>query len=230
MLWLIGLLMLFRKFDFLSYFIQIIFSFPKTLYFNLRYFGLSGFLRFPVIISHNVKLKKTLGKVYVNNGSRVFVGFGNVGVIDNKYNRSIWEVDGIVIFNGSGKLGPGVKLSVGGTCVFGNNFSVTGDSKIICREKIEFGSSVLISWGCTIMDTDFHKICYFGNTRKSEGSVIIRDKVWVCCNVLILKNTYIPEGCIIGAGSKVTKILTSKNSLYIENCIKPVLKNISWKK
>lgn len=46
------------------------------------------------------------------------------------------------------------------------------------------------------------------------GDIIIENGCWIGGNVTILPGVVISEGCIIGAGSVVTKN-TEKNSLYV---------------
>jgi len=108
----------------------------------------------------------------------------------------------------------------------GNDTSV-GTSSFVCSKKITIGSHVMISWGCTIMDTDAHSLVF--EERKNdvrdwkrsfdEGvlgkykdwsnviskEIIIKDKAWIGFNVIILKGVTIGEGAIVASGSVVTK-------------------------
>lgn len=57
--------------------------------------------------------------------------------------------------------------------------------------------------GVTIYDHD-HKFSVEGvKTDLNYGSVIIDDGCWIAANVVILRNTHIGEGCVIGAGTVV---------------------------
>jgi len=124
-------------------------------------------------------------------------------------------VAGNFIFEtGSGKITIGDRSFIGG-CT------------LISVEEIRIGSDVMISWGCTIVDSNFHSINW--KERKNdvvewkrgleEGEigkyknwevvkkekVVIKDKVWIGFNSIILKGVTIGEGAIVGAGSVVTK-------------------------
>lgn len=85
-------------------------AFPKSLLFNLYYFGLHGF-KIPVLISHRVFLKKMKGEVIVEekNFAKIKIGFGNDGILDKKRSRTIWEVNGTIRFEGSAFIGHGSK-------------------------------------------------------------------------------------------------------------------------
>ena len=115
-----------------------------------------------------------------------------------------------------------------GRIVFGDRVSF-GNSTIICRNKIQFGSDIYVAWGVTFYDHDSHSLDYkervYDRERElkalEEGlpnkiltknwkvvnskPIIIGDHVWIGMNVLILKGVNIGEGAIVGAGSVVTK-------------------------
>ena len=116
-----------------------------------------------------------------------------------------------------------------GSIHIGNNTYV-GNSQIICADRIDIGSDVLIAWGCTIVDHDSHSIYWrersddvrlwhegiasggldvAASLKKwdvvSTAPVCICDKAWLGFNVIVLKGTTIGEGAVVGAGSVVTK-------------------------
>lgn len=112
---------------------------------------------------------------------------------------------------------------------FGRRSSVGGGSLIICSQEggIEIGEQVLISWGCTIMDSNAHSLdaaerlndgWYWQRSAQAGclglfkdwtgvrgGPVKIDTGAWVGCNSIILGNVHIGQGAIIGAGSVVTR-------------------------
>ena len=61
---------------------------------------------------------------------------------------------------------------------------------------------MLISWGVNILENYYH-----GTEDNSVQSapVIIEDRVWIGCNVIVLAGVTIGRGSIIAAGSVVTK-------------------------
>ena len=101
-----------------------------------------------------------------------------------------------------------------------------GGGHFICTKKITIGSDVLISWGCTFIDTNAHSLDWrerradvddwrrglvaghIGKfkdwTKVASNEIKIGDKCWIGFNTIILKGVEIGEGSIIGAGSVVT--------------------------
>lgn len=113
-----------------------------------------------------------------------------------------------------------------GTIQIGKN-SFIGGSSLICIDNINVGDNVLISWGCTIIDSNSHsldhvtrsndvkdwakgirenKIGHYKNWDDvSHSPIFIGDNVWVGFNSIILKGVTIGNGAVIAAGSVVTK-------------------------
>lgn len=124
----------------------------KTAYINFRLLPVSEAIKFPIYIYRGVKLYKyAKGKIIFNTPltSGIFkIGKHNVGTVDCRYSRSILENNGTIIINGNVQIGAGSKISVmkGGILEFGNDFSITGQSQIICGKHIKFGDRCLLSW------------------------------------------------------------------------------------
>lgn len=106
----------------------------------------------------------------------------------------------------------------GASVVIGDRTFI-GGSKLIAAQRIEVGSDVLISWGCTIVDHDSHPLHWedrkndvveFLHGRKDWSKVKISpvkicDRAWIGFGVTILEGVTIGEGAVIGAASVVTK-------------------------
>lgn len=105
--------------------------------------------------------------------------------------------------------------------------SFIGGGMFISIDEISVGNDVMISWGCTFSDNNSHstkwserandvldwkkgleenKLGFHKDWSKVKHSpIIIKDKVWIGFNSIILKGVTIGEGAIVGAGSVVTK-------------------------
>jgi acetyltransferase-like isoleucine patch superfamily enzyme len=103
----------------------------------------------------------------------------------------------------------------------GNNVFIGPNSALFCREKITIGSNVMISWGCTLIDTNAHSLISYeresdvqdwikGPESKNWNNVltnpiIINEKCWIGFNTVIIKGVIIGEGAVVGCASVVTK-------------------------
>ena len=148
------------------------------------------------------------------------IGFGQVGIIDKKYERSIVQIGGTLILNGKVYFGTGSKLCVtrNGILTIGDNFVNTAKTTLICDNKTTIGDNVLVSWDTLIMDTDFHSVM---NTITDEtypcvGEITIGNNVWLGCRAVVLKNSVIPDGCIVAANSLVNKAFHQTQTLLFD--------------
>lgn len=206
----------------------------KTIYFNFKYFPFSQALRMPVIVSRKVYLLSVRGEIVFNcpvTMGLVQIGFGNIGIFDKKKSRTIWEVNGRIIFKGKANIGHGSKISVGkeGILTLGENFTISAESTIVAFSEVQFGNNCLLSWDILVMDTDFHKVMdESGVIINNPRPILMGDRVWIGCRSLILKGAVIPDNCIIGANSTVSKPLEKKGCLYVGSPAKIVKENVTW--
>ena len=209
-------------------------SFWKTIRFNIHYFGLKKGCRLPVFVSKNVHFNAMQGEIILDstNTGHIRIGFGDVGIFDKKYSRTIVLISkgSKVVFKGSCDIGHGSKISIqrGAELILGNYFCITAESTIVCSKKISFGDWVLISWGVQIMDTDFHKIYEDGVRLNVDDGVSIGDNVWINSRSMLLKGCVIPNGCVVGAMSVCNKRYENDNSVIAGVPAKVVKSNITW--
>jgi acetyltransferase-like isoleucine patch superfamily enzyme len=100
-------------------------------------------------------------------------------------------------------LGRGVSLSIGpGAEVrLGPGTYVTDGSRIAASQSVLVGSGCAISWGVTIIDDDGHG---FGPPPYS-APIEVGDRVWIGCNVTVLKGVTLGGGSVVAAGAVVTR-------------------------
>lgn len=209
-------------------------SLIKTIRINYHYFGIGGVLRSYILCSKHVLLKELHGNVTLDRKERgiVRIGFGEVEVIDGKYNRAIWSNAGNIVFKGDAHFCQGSKIIVkeAGEIVFGNHFIQNGDTELISRKRITFGSDVLLSWGCLIMDMDFHKIFHLNNTNaakiNADMEILIGNHCWIGANSTILKGVVLGDNVIVGAGSIIRRTHKENNVILVDDSV--VEREIYW--
>ena len=191
----------------------------KTLIFNLAYFPYKTAFKLPVYIYRNVKLMSLNGEIKITSDIKrgmIRIGQYDVGTLDMKYERTIWQNNGIAIFDGSACVGSGSRLSInsGAILQLGDGFCITGRSTLICQKRICFGTNCLLSWDILIMDTDFHKITNNANTVINDPKpIIVGNNVWIGCRNTILKGVTVANNVIIAAGSIITKDISEPNTV-----------------
>lgn len=203
----------------------------NTLRINIHYLGIKSIFSLPIICTRRVKFRKLEGSVRVQKPvfAGVRIGFDVVGTKDPRYNRTLIENTGSIIFTGTARIGAGSAISCDGQLIVGDNFIITAASTISASESVVIGDNVLMSWDCLVLDNDFHKIVDLksGNSFPHSMPIVIGDHVWIGCRSLILKGVNIPKNSVIAASSTVTKSLDEENSVFVSN--RSVRTGINWK-
>lgn len=208
---------------------------PKSLYFNIVYFGIRGAM-LPILISHRTCLKKLRGTILLPDKTSIAcirIGFGDVPIFDRKRSRTIFYNHGIISFKGKAKIGHGAKIVVkkNGHLTLGNRFNMSAESTIYCSHEIIFGDYNLLSWDVQIIDSDFHEVYQNGKPKVAinpDAPIITGDSVWFCSRSTVLKGVNIPSNCIISANTNVTRSLQESFCIYGGNPAKVIKSNITW--
>jgi galactoside O-acetyltransferase len=93
-------------------------------------------------------------------------------------------------------------LIIGQNCGLGSNIQIGASAG-----KIIIGNDVMIASNVVLRAAD-HGIAKDEKMQKqayTSGIIIIEDDVWIGANAIILKNVTLGQGCVVGAGSVVTK-------------------------
>lgn len=112
---------------------------------------------------------------------------------------------------------------------FGRRCSIGGGSTLICSQAdgIHIGEQVMVSWGCTLTDTNAHSLdaeerCndeWYWRMGSQAGCpgllkdwtgiksapIVIEDRAWIGFNSIILGGVTVGRGAVVGAGSVVSK-------------------------
>lgn len=147
-------------------------------------------------------------------------------------NSSISVGEGASIsVHGPFEIGPGVHLSVGKNAelvVMGRKHSsgsgITSKSRVMVERSVHIGADTIIAWDVLVTDSDWHQV--IGTERISP--VQIGDHVWIAHGVSILKGANIPDGCVVGAKSMVSRGHYSPHSLLAGVPAKMIKGNMEW--
>ncbi|MBW7940936.1 MAG: acyltransferase [Candidatus Kuenenia stuttgartiensis] len=89
----------------------------------------------------------------------------------------------------------------------------------MCYESIEIGDDVMVSWDCTIIDTNAHSVKSEERasdvldwakgekdwSRVESKKIVVEQKCWIGFKSIIMKGVNLGEGSVVAAGSVVTK-------------------------
>ena len=117
------------------------------------------------------------------------------------------------------------KVHIGKKCGINSMLMQLAES----NSSITMGDDCMVADDVEINCTDHHAI--FNNEDKlinKGSSLVIGSHVWLCRRVTIMKNSIIPDGCIVGACSLVAKKFDKKNCVIAGNPAKIVKENIHW--
>ena len=186
-----------------------------------------NFSIFKTIIWNLFNLKTIKAKLFLGKKTSIINKGGEFILIDKAYidckNSGQFFYDSHIVLENNSKLilgknvnffsGAQIKCFENSQISIGDDTYFSGSITIHSKQQIKIGKKCSISWGVTIIDSDFHSI---GNNDIQSKKVLIEDDVWIGCNVTILKGVCIPKGSIIAANSVVNKKLTKKG-IYAGN-------------
>lgn len=200
-------------------------SIPKSIYVCLRLFPFKDAVKLPMYVRYNCRLYSLKGRIQID-APKVYrgmckVGFAVVGIFDKRHSPAILKINGKLTLKGKATFGQGSKICIGpgGHLTIGEGYINTAEGAILCYDSITIGKDVSVSWNTTIMDTDFHPIQDLSTNKQSKitGEISIGDHVCIGMGSTLLKNTTVPDGCIIGARTLVNKKFTEPNVLIAGN-------------
>jgi acetyltransferase-like isoleucine patch superfamily enzyme len=205
---------------------------PKSIYVNFRVLPFLQAVRLPIIVSRKTKLQSLSGQVHLEKvkTGMIRIGFGNIEMLDYRYQRTLLFLEGSITFRGKCKIGMGSRLMITGALELGENFLISGDGTIICNKKIVIGNNSQMAWESIIMDTDHHQIYdEDGICINQDKEVILGNNVWIGARSFILKGSHINDGCIVGANTTITKSYDEKKAIIAGSPARIVKHLVSWK-
>jgi acetyltransferase-like isoleucine patch superfamily enzyme len=116
-----------------------------------------------------------------------------------------------------------LQIGAGTTFVGAHLFAMEGKSIVI-------GEDCMFSSGIYVRTSDEHPIYDLSGGERLNGpqDVILGRHVWIGEGTTLGKGTNIPEGCVIGARSYVSKRLTRPHSIYAGAPARLMRENVVW--
>ncbi len=206
-------------------------SLPKTIFFNLYYFNIKVAIKLPVIVKYNVRLQSLKGTVMIENPTpgSIRIGFHNNRAYDNARERAVWHMEnGQLTFCGKASLGNGTIIAVTGILMLGDNFAVSGNSKIICGSRTVIGKNVLIGYDCLLLDYDAHSIYDVNSNMRvnNKSGIVLGDNIWIGAYSKIITGTVIKDNTVIALGSLSCKEQIEENVLLAGQPASVVKRNV----
>jgi len=200
----------------------------RFIYFNTTKIKKSGNRTFFYFTPYSIFDIAKSAHIYINQS----VIFGWCNMHKSRLETALcMDEKSLLILTGGGKnmlIGYGSYIQIGKNAelTIGNSF-INREVKIICNKKITIGNDCIIAMGVIIRDNDggSHKI--LSPEYQNCKPITIGNHVWIGENVIILKGVTIGEGCVIAAGSLVTKDIPPY-SLVMGSPAKVVRTNIQW--
>jgi acetyltransferase-like isoleucine patch superfamily enzyme len=113
--------------------------------------------------------------------------------------------------------------------IIGDGVFIGPGTTLFCYDKITFEDDIMVSWGCTFIDTNAHSLKseerlsdvrdWLKGAKNKKWSVVkhspilIKSKCWIGFNTIVAKAVCLEEGTVIGCGSVVIKS-TERYSVY----------------
>ena len=115
--------------------------------------------------------------------------------------------------------------------VVGENTTSNGVQIMLLENgsSVTIGKDCMFSAGIVMQGSDTH--CIFdesGRLLNVGRSISIGDHVWCGRDVKIAKNSAVPDNCIVGMGSIVTKVFSEKNCIIAGVPAKVVKRGVNW--
>lgn len=160
------------------------------------------------IKTYLLHIKSILGTTKIKLGKRAFID--RTVCFDTSLGGEIYLGNNCVFSRGV------LVLSYGGTIKIGNNFTAGAYTTLYGHGNLIIGNDVHIASHCTLIPANHifseKSVPIFKQGLTKKG-IKIKDDVWIGTHVSVLDGVTIETGCVIGAGSVVTKS-TKPNGVY----------------
>lgn len=182
-----------------------------------------------VVCGRNVLLRG----VRINSNGGVYIYLGNDVSVNHMQVLATGKNNRVIIHEGCKLCNLTCWMEGDGNVIeIGANTIIHGATQLAACDgsTINIGQNCLFSHDIYVRTTDSHSILDDSGRRiNMEEDITIGNHVWIGMQSLILKGVTIPDNCIVGARSTVTKTYFESNSIVAGSPARTIRQNISWK-
>lgn len=193
---------------------------------NIKLFFYLNYFCDAVIRLDNSKIipyKNTV--VDLDPSCKIYISGGDIEIGCDKLKKSKAETRIRLRENAVWASVGGTRVSYGTTLEILDNailnskfFTMNSNCTMVIANRINIGKDVMIGRGAIIYDSDFHQVMdTAGNIINYSAPVTIGDHVWLATNTMVLKDSKIDAGAMIGANSVVNGNIPANTMYYIKN-------------
>lgn len=202
-------------------------AFVRSLCANWKLFGIIMPIKIRLGIGQRIKIK--VHKTATITAKKIIkvVSWGGTNTASSIHA----DEKSVLDFDGEFEIGPNVHISLSRNSSLrlggkrnSSGSGITSDARIMVANNISIGADTIISWGTYISDSDWH---YIEGTERIKP-VCIGSNVWVSHDVSILKGSVVPDGCIVGAKSLVSKAFDENCAVIAGVPARIVKRNVRW--
>ncbi|HFV5114324.1 TPA: hypothetical protein ACH9QW_004993, partial [Escherichia coli] len=182
-----------------------------------------------IIIHSNAKISSDVNVNIIGTDNVIDVGDS---VILRRLNINILGNNCKLIIKNNCSIRGAIHLRQNNSVIIIDSYTTSVSANIFSMEgsEINIGSNCMLSSSVYIRNSDEHPIYDLESNERINHAkpVFIGNNVWLCEGVTVNKGSIIPDGCVIGAKSFVSKELKRKNSIYSGVPAQLIRENIKW--
>lgn len=172
----------------------------RTLWVNIRLFGLRKGLKLPIYIYSKTKIYN-LGKIEFKCPLRRGIWKIGINSCDSAHPCTIINNMGVVEIHGRTFLNHGARLTNRGTIVFHGNDILSHNIVIDIRERLEIGKNVSIGYASEFIDSDMHYMIDVETklVKKNTAPIFIGNFNWLGSHTFVKKGAKTPDHTIVAS-------------------------------
>lgn len=135
------------------------------------------------------------------------------------------EIGDDVRFSGEIKVrGFGLTVRIGDRC------DVKRTHILACEAGVEIGRDCLVAADVQLRASDMHRMVdrASGQPVNPARPIVVGDNVWLCAEAVLLKGARVPDGCVVGLRSVVTRGFDEPDCVLAGSPARVVRRGIAW--